>query len=82
MKATLELYEPLHEHLRTVSKNGQVSCVKYVIKIGPIVIIKSSERTAHRYLHKMGFRLNDKAQYELKMKSHDELNLETNYQKL
>lgn len=82
MIATIELYEPLHDHLKTKTKYGKLRAFKYVVKIGPFVIIKPSETSAHNYLTKMGFVLNDDIKYELKRKSKDELFLERNYRKL
>ncbi len=82
MKATIELYEPLHEHLKTKTKGGDLKKFKHVVKIGPIIVIKPSEESAVKYLHDLGFRLNETMEYELKYKSEGELNLERNYRKL
>lgn len=82
MIATIELYEPLHDYLKTKTKYGKLKAFKYVVTVGPIIVIKPSETSAHNYLTKLGFILNDDVQYELKYKSEDEVFLEKNYRKM
>jgi len=82
MIATVELYEPLLDYLKTKTKHRGLKTLVHVIKIGSIIVIKPSEASAHRYLTKLGFVLNESVQYELKYKSEDELSLERNYRKL
>ena len=82
MIATISLYEPLHESLKTVNKRGTVKKFKYVVEFGPFVFIKPSESSAHNFLLKTGFVLNDDcATYSHKYKSDDQLNLERLYKK-
>ena len=82
MIATIELYEPLHDHLKTKTKWGELKPFKWVVRIGPIVIIKPSESSAHKYLTDLGFVLNEYCTgYDSKYKSEDEKILERCYRK-
>lgn len=82
MKAKIELYEPLHDHLKTKTKWGKLKTHVWVVTIGPVVKICPSESAADRYLHKMGFTYNIEGYYEWDKKSVDQLNLEMNYKKI
>ncbi|MFN4026452.1 MAG: hypothetical protein ACK4IZ_03300 [Flavobacterium sp.] len=59
MIATISLYEPLHDHLKTVNKRGTIKTFKWVVEFGPFVFIKPSEESAHNFLVKKGFVLNE-----------------------
>lgn len=83
MIATISLYEPLHDHLKTISKSGRKKAHKYIIEFGPFVFIKPSEQSAINFLTKKGFVLNeDFKTYSHKYKSDDQINLEKNYHKV
>jgi hypothetical protein len=80
MIATISLYEPKEEVLKTVTKRGAKKTFKYVIEIGAFVFIKPSEESACNFLAKKGFVLSsDFTHYYHKYKSDDQLNLENNY---
>lgn len=79
MIATVELYEPKHDHLKTVSKHGKKSSLKFVVKIGPLVFIKPSAMSANNFLFKKGFMVNEDVEWELKFKSDEEVRLDYNY---
>lgn len=82
MKATIELYEVLTEQLKTVNKRGRVNPFKWVVKIGPIIKVCPSERSACKYLESKGFRMNDNIEWELTHRSEDELYLEKHFKKV
>lgn len=79
MKATIELYEPLFDHLKTVDRHGRLKAHKWVVKFGPVVKICPSEKSAANYLYKMGFRMNDNAEYVLTCRSDDQIDLDRFY---
>ncbi len=82
MSAKLELYEPLHDHLKIKNKRGTINTFVYVVTIGPIVKICPSERSAFRYLKSKGFEFNcDNGEWIHTFKSEDVINLENNYRK-
>lgn len=82
MIATIELYQPLHEHLKTVNKRGRVKELKHVVIIGPFVKICPSASSAYKYLGKMGFTFDtNTGNWEHKYKSEEIQNLERNYRK-
>lgn len=82
MIATITLYEPKEEKLKTVTKRGNKKRFKYVVEIGPFVFIKPSEAAACNFLAKKGFvHSSDFTYYYHKYKSDDQLNLERNYVK-
>lgn len=80
MKATIKLYEPKHEHLKTTTKRGVKKAFKWIIEIGPFVFIKPSEESAVNFLASKGFVMSsDFTHYYHKYKSDDQFNLERNY---
>lgn len=82
MYSKIELWEPLHDHLKVKNKRGRVNKFVYVVCIGPVVKICPSENSAHRYLVKMGFEMTEDAtQYELKYRSEGLINLDKLYRK-
>lgn len=82
MEATIELYEPLYDHLKTVSKSGRRRSFKWVVRFGAVVRICPSERSAYNYLYRMGFRMDDNVKFWKTNKSDEEINLENNYRKV
>ena len=80
MIATIKLYEPKEDRLKTVTKIGTKKRFKYVVEIGPFVFIKPSEKSASDFLAKKGFvHSSDFTHYYHKYKSDDQLNLQANY---
>ena len=80
MIATISLYEPKEDRLKTVTKRGAKKRFKYVVEIGPFVFIKPSEESAVNFLSKKGFvHSSDFTHYYHKYKSDDQFNLERNY---
>lgn len=82
MIATIELYEVLTEALRIKDKRGRTKKFVYIATVGPVTKICPSERSASNYLEKLGFRLNDKLQWEHKYKSENEIFIEKHYRKV
>lgn len=79
MEASIELYEPIHDHLKTVDRRGNSKRFKWVARFGPVAKICPSEKTALNYLYKMGFRYKEDGRLWLSVKSEDEIELERNY---
>jgi hypothetical protein len=83
LTATIELYQPKHDHLKTKTKHRGVKPFVYVVRIGGMIIIKPSEISADKWLYRNGFRLSeDCTHYVQTHKSDDHVFLEHNYIKM
>lgn len=82
MKATIDMYEVVTEQLRKTNKRGRVNKFVWIARIGPVIRICPSEKSAAKYLENLGFRLNDKLEWELTHRPIAEIYIEMHYRKV
>lgn len=82
IKASIDMYEVTTAALRAKDKRGRAKRFVWVSTIGPVMKLHPSEKSASNYLYKIGFRLNDKLEYEHTAKSDFLLYLELHYRKV
>ena len=86
MEASIELYQPHHEHLKFKRKHGDIKPFVWIARIGVVSKICPSERSASNWLEKHGFIYdfdeNDKLKWIHKRKSEYELFVERNYSRV
>ena len=86
MEASLDLYEPLHDHLKTKTKSGEKKAFVYIARIGPVFKVCPSETSAWRWFAKHGytydFDKHGKLNWIPKYENQEQTFIERNYKKL